>query len=165
MSIPVFKDFKHISLFSATESSSVSKGKKQLVCCGDYCKLLKRNDFENREKIELLMKHNLEFAGTLFELMKLQDILNINTMQHLLGRDLRPQTPITENLQYKILRKTILEDRNDKYSLSALIKNLPNQMLRELDIKMQSSKDLEAINLYLNRKDTLAKISLNQKLA
>ncbi|CAG9334977.1 unnamed protein product [Blepharisma stoltei] len=165
-SIPVFSDFKHISLFSATESSSVSKGKKQLVCCGDYCKLLKRNDYENREKIELLMKHNMEYAGTLFELMQLQDILNIDTLQHLLGKDLRPQTPITEHLQYKILRKTILEDRNDKYSLKSLINNLPNKLLRELDIKLQRSKDTEAINLYIQKQNNnYSKASLNKKLA
>jgi hypothetical protein len=165
VSLPVISSLKHISLFSATEGSGFSKGKKnrQLLCCGDYCSLLKKNDFETREKIEFLMKHHLEYAGTLFELMKLQDILNIDTIKHLLDRTKRPVTPITTKMQYKILRKVILEDRSDKYSLRSLILNLPSELIRDLNIILQDNTNVTALNIYIEKYSS-SNIALNKKL-
>lgn len=164
-SLPVIDSLKHISLFSATEGSGYSKGKKnrQLVCCGDYCSLLRKNDFETREKIEFLMKHYMEYAGTLFELMKLQDILNIDTVHHLLDRAKRPVTPITNQMQYKILRKIILEDREDKYSLRSLILNLPSELVRELNIILQENTNVVAMNIYIEKNNSIGG-NLNKKL-
>ena len=166
--LPEISSLKHISLFSATEGSGYSKGKinRQLLCCGDYCSLLQRNDFQTREKIEFLMKHYLEYAGTLFELMKLQDILNIDTVHHLLDRAKRPVTPITSQMQYKVLRKIILEDRFDKYSLRSLILNLPNELIRELNIILQEKSNVaDAITINIDKKQNIShNTSLNKKL-
>ena len=163
--LPGISSLKHISLFSATEGSGYIKGKKnnQLLCCGDYCSLLKRNDYETREKIEFLMKYYLDYAGTLFELMKFQDILNIDTVHHLLDRAKRPVTPITNNMQYKILRKIILEDRYDKYSLRSLILNLPNELIRELNLILQENTNISAMNIYLEKTNS-SNAGLNKKL-
>ena len=165
VSLPTISSLKHISLFSATEGSGFSKGKKnqQLMCCGDYCSLLKKNDFSTREKIEFLMKHHLEYTGTLFELMKLQDILNIDTIHHLLDRAKRPVTPITNQMQYKILRKIIIEDKQDKYSLRSLILNLPTELIRELNIILQENTNVSALNIYIDKQST-SNVGLNKKL-
>lgn len=165
VSLPSISSTKHISLFSATEGSGYIKGKinRQLLCCGDYCSLLKRNDFETREKIEFLMKHHLEFAGTLFELMKLQDILNIDTVHHLLDRTKRPVTPITNKMQYKVLRKIILEDRYDKYSLRSLILNLPHDLIRDLNIILQENTSMTELSIPLNSNSQMNN-GINKKL-
>jgi hypothetical protein len=165
VSLPSLCTTKHISLFSATEGVGYSKGKhnRQLLCCGDYCKLLKRNDFETREKIEFLMKHHVEYAGTLFELMKLQDLLNVDIFQHLLRKTRRPVTPITNQMQYKILRKIILEDRCDRYSLRNLILNLPNAVIHELNIILEDETNTSALNIYIEKNKSEG-IKLNKKL-
>lgn len=162
--LPVISNTKHISLFSATEGSGFVKGKmnKQRLCCGDYCSLLKRNDFETKEKIEFLMKHYLQYANTLFELLKLQDLLNIDTVSHLLDRQKRPITPITQHMQYKVLRKIILEDRYDKYSLRSLILNLPNEVVRELNLILESGNE-NSIELHLSCSSSTQGI-INKKL-
>lgn len=162
--LPVISSTKHISLFSATEGSGFVKGKmnKQRLCCGDYCSLLKRNDFETKEKIEFLMKHYLQYANTLFELLKLQDLLNIDTVSHLLDRQKRPTTPITQHMQYKVLRKIILEDRYDKYSLRSLILNLPNEVVRELNLILESGNE-NSIELHLSCSSSTQSV-INKKL-
>jgi hypothetical protein len=136
---------------------------RQRLCCGDYCSLLKRNDFETKEKIEFLMKHYLEYAGTLFELLKLQDLLNINTVNHLLDRSKRPITPITQHMQYKVLRKIILEDRYDKYSLRSLILNLPSNLVRELNLILESGNDTTGIEIKLSNSQSTQAV-INKKL-
>lgn len=163
--LPIISSTKHISLFSATEGSGFVKGKmnRQRLCCGDYCSLLKRNDFETKEKIEFLMKHYLEYAGTLFELLKLQDLLNINTVNHLLDRSKRPITPITQHMQYKVLRKIILEDRYDKYSLRSLILNLPSNLVRELNLILESGNDTTGIEIKLSNSQSTQAV-INKKL-
>ncbi|OMJ80092.1 hypothetical protein SteCoe_19740 [Stentor coeruleus] len=165
VTLPSISSTKHISLFSATEGSGYIKGKinRQLLCCGDYCSLLKKNDFETREKIEFLMKHHLEFAGTLFELMKLQDILNIDTVHHLLDRTKRPVTPITNMMQYKVLRKIILEDRYDKYSLRSLILNLPHEFIRDLNIILQENTSMTELSIPMNSNSQMNN-GINKKL-
>lgn len=162
--LPVISSTKHISLFSATEGSGFVKGKmnRQRLCCGDYCSLLKRNDFETKEKIEFLMKHYLQFANTLFELLKLQDLLNIDTINHLINHKKRPTTPITQHMQYKVLRKVILEDRYDKYSLRSLILNLPNEVVRELNLILESGNE-NSIELHLSYTNSTPGI-INKKL-
>jgi len=162
--LPVISSTKHISLFSATEGSGFVKGKmnRQRLCCGDYCSLLKRNDFETKEKIEFLMKHYLQYANTLFELLKLQDLLNIDTINHLINHKKRPTTPITQHMQYKVLRKVILEDRYDKYSLRSLILNLPNEVVRELNLILESGNE-NSIELHLSPTSSTTGI-INKKL-
>jgi hypothetical protein len=146
--------FKHISLFSATEGSSVMKGRRQQLCCGDYCNLLKPNDVKTSEKIELLIKSMPEFSEVLFKLLKIQNFLNLDSAQSLFNGGNRAGTPLTLKIQFKTIRRIILEDRNDQSSLRSVIAALPEEILKELDISPikvdQNQNPLHRINKKLS---------------
>lgn len=151
--VPLFKPFRHISLYSATEGSSVTKGKRQQVCCGDYCNILKRNDLKTSEKIELLIKAKPEFSNGLFQLLKIQNFLNLDSAQSLFNKGNRIATPLTQNMQYKTIRRTILEDRNDSNSLKSIVSALPDDIIQELGLNKIKSSENEASQIHhINKK-------------
>ena len=151
--MPIVKQFRHISLYSATEGSSFIKGKRQQVCCGDYCHILKKHDMQTREKIELLMKARPEYSKSFYKLLKIQDFLNQDSAQSLFNNGNRIGTPLTQNMQYKTVRRIILEDRNDPESLKNIISTLPNEVLQEISITQIKSKDSDQFHLHhLNKK-------------
>ncbi|OMJ81846.1 hypothetical protein SteCoe_17611 [Stentor coeruleus] len=152
-SIPKWKEFRHISLFSATEGSSVAKGKRQQLCCGDYCNLLKRNDLKTSEKIELFIKAKPEYSSVLYKLLRIQNFLNLDSAQTLFNNGNRAGSPLTHNMQYKTVRRIILEDRNDPNSLKSVISALPEEILQELSISTVKCTDSKPHGLHnLNKK-------------
>ena len=153
--VPKWKQFRHVSLFSVTEGSSVAKNKKQQVCCGDYCNLLKKNDPNTSEKIELFIKAMPEHSKALFKLLKLQKILNIDTAQNIFTSGSQNEALLINNTQCKAIRRIILEDRNDPNSLRQILASLPNLIVKELGIP--------SINLSQFKQNTLHII--NKKLS
>ena len=132
--LPKKAELRHISLFGATEGSSITKAKKQQLCCGDYCNVLKRYDFKTSEKIEILMKSLPEYSSALFQLLKIQNSLNVDSSQSLFNEGNRTRTPMTQNMQFKLIRRMILEDRNDHNSLRSIISTLPDEIIQEIAI-------------------------------
>jgi hypothetical protein len=151
--VPVVKAFRHISLYSATEGSSVTKGKRQQVCCGDYCNILKKNDLKTSEKIEVIIKARPEHSNGLFQLLKIQNFLNLDSAQSLFNQGNRIGTPLTQNMQYKTVRRMILEDRNDPNSLKSALASLPEDIIKELGLlKLKSSENEKFQMHHLNKK-------------
>jgi hypothetical protein len=81
----------------------------------------------------------------------------------LLDRTKRPVTPITNMMQYKVLRKIILEDRYDKYSLRSLILNLPHELIRDLNIILQENTSMTELSIPLNSNSQMNN-GINKKL-
>lgn len=147
--IPKWKQFRHVSLFSITEGSSVKNNKKQQLCCGDYCNLLKKHDLKTSEKIEVLLKATPEYSKALVKLQQIQDFLNLDSAQSLFN--LGNQTIISQNMQYKTIRKNILEDRNDPDSLKNVVLELPEKILQELGIPLTKGPNQKTLH-HINQK-------------
>ena len=89
----------------------------------------------------------------LYKLLKIQNFLNLDSAQSLFNGGNTSGTPLTQNMQYKTIRRIILEDRNDPNSLRNTISGLPDDILRELAIAQFKYSDFHANNLHsINKK-------------
>ena len=105
------------------------------------------------EKIELFIKAMPEYSSVLYKLLKIQNFLNLDSAQSLFNGGNTSGTPLTQNMQYKTIRRIILEDRNDPNSLRNTISGLPDDILRELAIAQFKYSDFHANNLHsINKK-------------
>lgn len=143
------KRSKNISIFQKGEGGGAER-RKDIVCCGDYCKLIKKADNAIKEKLQLLMKFNIKASQSLLELMVINDNYKSSFNDPTLGLFSRCENGLLKkNFQYKIMRKTILEDRADPKSLPSIIKELPSEILKILS--EEEHKDREEIKHYMKQ--------------
>lgn len=143
------KRSKNISIFQKGEVGGAER-RKEIVCCGDYCKLIKKADNAIKEKLQLLMRFNIKASQSLLELMIIHDNYKNSFEDPTLGMFSRCETGLLKkNFQYKIMRKTILEDRTDPKSLPSVIKELPSEILKLLS--EEEHKDREEIKHYMKQ--------------
>lgn len=143
------KRAKNISIFQKGEGGGAER-RKDIVCCGDYCKLIRKADNAIKEKLQLLMKFNIKASQTLLELMVINDSYKHSFEDPTLGLLNRCETGLLKkNFQYKIMRKTILEDRSDPNSLPSIIKELPSEILKLLS--EEEHKDRDEIKHYMKQ--------------
>jgi hypothetical protein len=144
------KRAKNISIF---QKGGGAERRKDIVCCGDYCKLIRKADSAIKEKLQLLMRFNLKVSHTLLELMVINDSFKHSFEDPTLGLLNRCETGLLKkNFQYKIMRKTILEDRSDPNSLPSIIKELPNEIMSLLS--EEEHKDIVEIKNYMKPIDS-----------